>query len=258
MREVSHHGRTTAYHHEDRDGSGPGLVCIHGSGGTHSVWQHQHRLGDRFPITTVDLSGHGESEDVETPPGEETLAAYADDVIAVAEETGASVIVGNSLGGAIALHVAIERSFEPAGLILVGTGAKLAVRDDLIDWLENDYERAIDFLHRPNWLFHTRDERTLQRSKAVMRAVGSTVTSRDYRTCDGFDVRDRLEEVTAPTLAITGEHDGLTPPWYHEYLADHVQDGHWTIVHEAAHLSMLERPRDFNDAVGAFLGESVA
>src|SRR6056297_1813317 len=124
MQQVTHHGRTTAYRVADRDSEGSPLLCVHGSGGTHEVWKGQlGRLASQRPVVALDLSGHGESEDFDADPGWETISAYSDDVLAVAEETDSGVLVGNSLGGAVALHVAIERDHDFDGFVLAGTGA---------------------------------------------------------------------------------------------------------------------------------------
>jgi pimeloyl-ACP methyl ester carboxylesterase len=253
MEQLTHHGRITTYRHRGGTAAGPGLLCIHGSGGAHTVWRGQFRLADATSVTAIDLSGHGESDDVGAEPGFETLAAYADDVVAVAEAVDARVLVGNSLGGAVALTVALERDLDLDGLVLTGTGARLAVLDDLLEWLDHDFDRAVDFLHAPDRLFHDPDEALVAASTETMTDVGRVVTRRDFRTCHDFDVRDRLDEVTTPAVAVVGEHDMLTPPWYHEFLADELPSCAYAEVADAAHLAMLERPEAFNDVVRRFL-----
>jgi len=254
---VTHHGRRTAYRRSDRSGAEGGksgaLLCIHGSGGSSGVWKSQFRLADRRSVVALDLSGHGASEDVDADPGYGCLSAYTDDVVAVARETDARVLVGNSLGGAVALTVALERDLPLDGLVLAGTGARLAVLDDLLRWLESDFDRAVEFLHEPDRLFHDPDERYLDLSRAAMREAGRVVTSRDFHTCHVFDVRDRLDEVEVPALAVVGENDRLTPPWYHEFLAEELPDCGLAAVEDAAHLVMLEQPAAFNAAVTEFL-----
>ncbi|QAU13591.1 alpha/beta hydrolase [Halorubrum sp. BOL3-1] len=253
MERVTHDGRETAYRRFDRGGDGPTVCFVHGSGGTRDVWKSQARLADRFPGVAVDLSGHGDSDDVATPAGPETLDAYADDVVAVAEATDATVICGNSLGGAVALRVALERDLALDGLVLAGTGAKLAVTDPLRDVLASDFDRAVSLLHGSDRLFHDAPAEYVELSKASMRASGREVTERDFLTCHRFDVRERLDEVGVPALGIVGKHDELTPPAYHEYLADRIPDGEWTELPDAAHLAMLERPAAFNGALSGFL-----
>jgi len=252
METVSHDGRETAYR---LAGDGDARVLyVHGSGATHRVWAPQYGPdGPARPAAALDLSGHGASGEVDTDPGAETLDAYARDVTAVARATGAEVLVGSSLGGAVCLAVTLAARFDPSALVLAGTGATLPVRADLRRVLASDFERAVAFLHREDRLFHDADDRTVERSKATLRATGQAVTRRDFLTADRFDVRDRLDTVSAPTLAIVGEHDGLTPPAAHEYLADRLPDCTYAEVPGAAHLAMVEQPARFTRQVRGFL-----
>ena len=250
MRTVTHHDRTTAYRYTP--GEGRPVVYLHGSGATGQVWGYQHAGLDR-PAAAVDLSGHGDSDDVETAPGPETLAAYADDALAVAREVGAGAVVGNSLGGAVALHVLLERDHPFDAAVLCGTGAKLSVAESLRELLREEFEGAVETLHGPGMLFHDPEPETAERSRRAMRSVGRAVTERDFLTCHAFDVRDRLGEIQLPALAITGEHDGLTPVTFHEYLAEQLPAGELAVLEDAAHLSFLERPDAWNAQVDAVL-----
>jgi len=216
METVSHNDRETAYKVVDRGGDGPPICFVHGSGGSHEVWNGQHTLADRYPIVTLDLSGHGDSDDVDASAGYTALSAYADDVLAVVDETDASVLVGNSLGGAVVLQILLEREFDPAAAVLTGTGARLGVLEDLLTWLNSDFERAVEFLHGPDRLFHDADPKVRERSMEQMYDTGRAVTQRDFLTSHEFDVRDRLGEIDTPSLAVYGEYDQLTPPWFHE------------------------------------------
>ncbi|MFC6733168.1 MULTISPECIES: alpha/beta fold hydrolase [unclassified Haladaptatus] len=256
MKTVSHHGRETAYRRTDFGDAGQPICYVHGSGGTHRVWTGIYgRRANTRPAVALDLSGHGESDDIDAEPGFSTLAAYADDVLAVVEETGASVLVGNSLGGAVILHLLVERDVELEAAVLAGTGAKLSVLDDLLRWLDDDYERAVEFLHGEDMLFHDTTSTVVDHSKATMNAVGSAVTERDFRTCHRFDVRDQLDNVETPTLALVGEYDRLTPVSYHEYLVEHMPNATLAMIEDAAHLAMIEQPAAFANAIERFLAQ---
>lgn len=258
METLAHHGRSTAYRVRG-SADAPTVLFVHGSGGTHAVWKAQlARLADTYRVAALDLPGHGDSDDIETDPGPETLDAYAADVRAVAADVGASVLVGNSLGGAVVLTAVLDGGVEPDAVVLAGCGATLAVADSLRAWLAGDgpgFERALAFLHDSGRLFHDPDDRTLALSKDAMRDCGRAVVNRDFRSCHTFDVRTRLSEIDSPVFALTGDHDHLTPPSAHEFLAEHVQTGGWTTLPDAAHLSMLETPDQFNDALDAFLSD---
>lgn len=263
METVTHHDRTTAYRRtggaegadgaDGADGAHDTVLYVHGSGATHQLWVHQYGPDRPAPAAAVDLSGHGSSEDVDVS-GSAPLDAYADDVVAVARATGAGVLVGNSLGGAVVLQVALERRFAPEGVILADTGARLPVDPDLLEWLARDFDRAVEFLHRPDVFFHDPEPEWIERSKAALRETGPAVTERDFRVCDAFDVRERLDEVDVPALVVHGEHDRLTPPGWNEYLAEHLPHAELVEIPRAAHLPMVERPRAFNSAVTEFLG----
>jgi pimeloyl-ACP methyl ester carboxylesterase len=251
METITHHGRTTAYRRYDRGGDGDPILLVHGSGGSHELWQSQADLAATRPVIALDLSGHGESDDVDAAPGYETLSAYVDDVVAVGRETGARVLCGSSIGGGVALTVVLERgaALDLTGLVLTGTGARLAVLDDLLRWLRSDFDRAVEFFLGPNRFFHDPDDRLCSVARSAFHEAGQAVTERDFRTAHEFDVRDRLDAVDVPTLAVVGEHDALTPPWYHERLASAIPTAEWTTIPDAAHLVMLERPAAFNQVV---------
>lgn len=252
MESVTHHGRETAYR-DATDGPDP-VLYIHGSGGTHSVWREQYGRPDHDAVA-LDLSGHGDSEDVDFGPraGLDAMAAYAEDVVAVARETDAAVLCGNSLGGAVALTVALDREFPLGGLVLVGTGAKLGVADELLDALGGDYEAAIDALVDDDMLYHTPTDERRAVAREMFTAVGQRATERDFRACNAFDVRDRLSGVDSPALVVNGKHDRLTPPTFHGYLAEHLPDARRVEIPDAAHMPYAERPEPFNDAVDEFL-----
>ena len=250
MERISHHGRDTAYRRWDEE-DGRTILCVHGSGGHHGIWRAQSELPGT--VVALDLSGHGDSDDIEADPGFETLSAYVDDVTAVAGEIDADAFVGASLGGAVLLTLALERDLPAEGLVLVGTGARLAVLDDLRRWLAEDFERAVDFLHGPDRLFHDADDRILSASREAMLEAGQSVTRRDFESCHEFDIRGKLDRIDVPALAVVGEYDQLTPPRYHRYLAENMPDCEVAVVEDAAHLAMLERPTGFNAAIEAFL-----
>ena len=253
MQTFRHHGRSTAYRYREASGAtGSGLCCIHGSGGSHAVWEGQFELTERTPIAALDLSGHGESEDVDADPGYETLEAYAEDVVAVVDATDCRILLGHSLGGAVALWAALEHDLPLDGLVLTATGARLAVLSDLLALLETDFEHAVDFLHGPDRFFHDPEPETVHLSKGILAETGQSVTVRDFNTANQFDVRGRLDELTLPAAAIVGEYDQLTPLRYHRHFTQ-TMDCSLLRIENTAHLPMLEQPETFNGAVSMFL-----
>ena len=260
MHRVAHNGRETAYRRIDGDGAGPTTLYVHGSGADHRCWVSQYRPdGPAHPAIAVDLSGHGESEDIETETtdiemqaGQETLAAYAADVAAVAHETNPDVVVGHSLGGAVVFELLLEGLYQPEAVVFAGTGAKLAVHESVRTMLREDFAGVVEALHG-GLLFSEADTELAQASRVALLATGQRITRRDFLTCHRFDVRDRLEEITVPALALVGEDDRMTPPSYHEYLAENIPECEYAVIEDAGHLAMLEQPTAFNAAVAAFM-----
>ncbi|MFB6070449.1 MAG: alpha/beta fold hydrolase [Halanaeroarchaeum sp.] len=254
MERVRHDGRTTAYRVADRGSAERTLLFVHGSGGTHEIWKSQmSRLGGEYRVVALDLSGHGESADVPTEDGTIARRRYVEDVLAVGDAVDADVLIGNSLGGAVVVDALLDHDPAVDAGVLVGSGAKLAVLEDLRDWLANDFDRAVEFLHGEDMLFHDPDPRLDDLSRECMRSVGRRVTERDFLASHTFDRREDVGALDVPTLAFTGEYDRLTPPDYHEYLAEHIPDAEWTTVPDAAHLSMLEAPDRFDEVLTEFL-----
>ena len=103
--------------HGASDATRPPIILIHGAGGHHLSWPPQVRrlLGER--IFAVDLPGHGKSAGVGRHTIEDYAAAILDFVAALKLST--VVLIGHSMGGAIALRAAIEAPGQVMGLGLL-------------------------------------------------------------------------------------------------------------------------------------------
>lgn len=251
---VAHEGRQTAYRLRDGEGEERATIFVHGAGASHAVWRAQFRLASERPVAAVDLSGHGESADIDAEPGWETISAYASDVLAVIEDVEARFVVGHSLGGAVAIHLAANRTADLDGIGVIGTGPRLPVHRDILHLAATDFEGLVSFLHEPDRLFHDVDETTLDVSREAMHACGQGVTNRDFRTANALDLRGELDRLSIPVLAVCGEHDRLTPVRVHERLVSAVATATLEVIPGAAHVAMLERPDAVNDVLSRFLG----
>ncbi len=92
--------------HHVRTGSGPALLLVHGIGSSHGSFEPViDDLAADFTVYAVDLPGFGASELL---PGKPTLRALADACAEVVADAGPFAVAGNSLGGGIALHLALD------------------------------------------------------------------------------------------------------------------------------------------------------
>ena len=160
--------------------------------------------------------------------------------------------MGNSLGGAIALRWALDFPEQAAGLVLIGTGARLRVSPQIFQMLDKLWPACIDTLTdlalSPNASTQLR-----ARVRQWHELVGVESTRRDYAACDKFDVMQELDALRVPTLIIVGSLDQLTPPKYSTYLHDRIAGSTLTTLDGAGHLAMAERPAEVNAALGSFL-----
>src|SRR3989304_6579211 len=111
------------------------LLFIHGAGATSLTWRLQ--LLHFRNAFAIDLPGHPNG------PGLKTIEEYVGSVEKYVKEKaiGNLVLVGHSMGGAIVMSYEL-RNLNSAGLILVGTGARLRVHPDILSAILRNYERA--------------------------------------------------------------------------------------------------------------------
>jgi pimeloyl-ACP methyl ester carboxylesterase len=238
---------TTRQVHESREQSDVQTLLIHGSGASSAVWTD---LPDRLPAAlAVDLPGHPDGEPLANVDG---YAAWLREHHG-GGDAGDRVLVGHSLGGAIVLAYALAWPEDLAGVVLVGSGARLRVHPALLAGLA-DPTRAdatlSEFLSR----MHQRLEPGLGDFLAdECRAIGAGTLLSDLRACDAFDAMDRLGSLQVPLLAVCGEDDEMTPPKYSRFLADSVPEGDALVIPGTTHLLPAERPDLLAHAIGEFL-----
>lgn len=235
----------------------PALFFVHGAGCDASVWdpQAEHFAARRLTYR-IDLPGHGGSQ----PDGEERISNYAGWVRLVVSGLFAStpfVLVGHSMGGAIVMEIAAEPPPSLAGIVLVGTGAKLAVTRAIFQMLKEDVESF--FLTIGEFAFApTAPDETRRSFIDAVRRCSPSVIRNDFRACDNFDIRDRLDKIHLPTLILCGTEDQLTPPKYATYLREKIHPSRLSLIPKAGHMVMAEQPTAMNHAIESFLGEITA
>ncbi len=232
-----------------KGGGGPSLLFLHGAGGTHRHWGKQVRSIWGVTLVALDLPGHGRSKG----EGRQSVEAYADLVaeFVAALDVESPAVVGHSMGGAIALDLALRYGDKVGGLVLVGTGARLRVMPSLLEGVGGEFESTVDLLCRYAY-GPLASEEMVRLGREEMLAIGQEVLRGDFLACDHFDVMDRLGEVRLPTLVICGEEDQLTPLKYSQFLIDHIQGARLVTIPEAGHMVMLEKPQETTEAIAEF------
>jgi pimeloyl-ACP methyl ester carboxylesterase len=208
-------------------------------------WQLQlHHFKDAHAIR---LPGHP------TGSGFKTIAEYVESVERYLERNVIRnpVLVGHSMGGAIAIEYALKHS-DPEALVLVATGARLRVRQDLMVMMLKDYEETSKSIARMS-VSPSCDPVLVERIAREMLKVRAEVTYGDFEACDRFDRTNDVQKITNQTLIICGADDLLTPPKYSQYLHQEIRNSQLVVIPGAGHSVMLEKHREFNEALEAFL-----
>lgn len=237
-------------HLGDPDGRHCPLVLVHGASGNLYQWPPALRRLPGRDVFALDLPGHGRSEG----PGRESVAEYAAAAAGWAEAMGlrSFVIAGHSLGGGIALTLALDHSPRAAGLILVSTAARLRVNPEILAGLRDDpaglSARLVEWVYGPR----ATPEQKRQYGRHLL-AVDRETLLGDWLACDRFDVRDRLAEVRVPTLILTGALDVMTPPRAASFLAEHIAGADLTWLEGSGHMAPIEAPALVTARVANFL-----
>lgn len=221
------------------------VFFIHGAGGTPAVWRLQ--TSHFKDSTAVELSGHP------TGSGFTSIADYAQSVRdrIGQQEWRKTIIAGHSMGGAIAIELALGNQ-DLRGLILVGTGGRLRVRPEFISELRENYEEAAKLIASAS-VSPRADPIIVDRLVDDLLKVRAEVTLGDFLACDKFDRMNDLEKVTCRTLVVCGEDDMMTPEKYSRYLHEKIRGSKLEIIPGAGHIVMAEKHREFNQAVERFV-----
>lgn len=229
------------------------VLYIHGTGCNGRVFdRHIAALPADCAAAAVDLPGHGQSGGA----GYRGVADYAAAAAAVIRDLKweRTVVAGHSMGGGIALALALYDAELVHALMLIDTGARLRVAPQVINAardIASGRRRA-----KPD----PRQGFAAVTSNAVVANVREAtadcpaeVVARDWIADDTCDFMSRLPALGMPTLALCGREDPLTPLKYHEYLAAHMPDCELVVIDGAGHWPFAEQPAAFDAAVAGFL-----
>jgi len=252
----------------EMQGEGEPLILIMGIGGDSTMWAPYQMpvLSTNYQVIVLDNRDAGRSSKAISSY---TIADMADDVAGLLDGLGIerTHILGISMGGMIAQEFALLHPDRLNRLILTGTSATTgrAKFDPIMSWnfvKQNDTDGLAFAAQQFIWLFSTeflRNHQAVDQTLALFASNPNPLSPEAYtRQAEAYlkhDALDRLKDVKAPTLVISGEQDRLTPPWIARELADAIPGAKFHLVEGsgASHALILERPDDFNRTVMNFL-----
>lgn len=248
-------GRTVTFRHEP-GGEEPALVCIHGSADNHHVYDLLLEALPGWERYAINLPGRAGTDG---PPLEAAadMAGYVARLIE-SEIKGDYVLVGHSLGGAVAIEHALQRPPKLAGLVLLATGARLRVHPMILQLFEQIGE-SDSLPPTPPGLYERETDPALIDRAADCRTLTPIATGgADWHAADAFDRMGELGSIRAPTLIVAGSDDLLTPPKYAEYLAAKIPEAELHILEGAGHMLVLERVQKLAPLIRGFLASAAA
>lgn len=241
-------------------GKGEPLLLLHGLGSSGRDWELQlPEFSRHFQVITVDVRGHGRSS---KPPGPYSVPQFAADIAALMRELvlGPAHLVGISMGGMIALQLALAAPGCVRSLVLVNSGPELVARS----WLQrlqlwqrllvvrfSSMRRIGTFIGRR--LFPKPEQALLLQIFIERWAENDKQAySHAFEALIGWSVTDRLHEIKQPVLVIAAEHD-YVPLAYQEACAARLATARLVVIPDSRHATPADQPEMFNRTVLAFL-----
>jgi 3-oxoadipate enol-lactonase len=240
-------------------GHGPALVFIHAYPLDHSMWQNQVDVfSSRYRVVTPDVFGFGLSQ----PPEPWTMAEMGDALLEFLDhrQIDRCTLAGLSMGGYIAIPFALAHPERVERLVLAHTRARedndteKAARNDMIAAVKKDGVAPLPDKMIPRLL-------AANASEPVKQFVRSSILRTSAEACihavtamrDRADQTANLSRITCPTLVVTGDADAIIKVEDSQKLADAIPNAEMRVIAGTGHLSNLENPDAFNQALDAFL-----
>jgi 3-oxoadipate enol-lactonase len=247
-----HSGPSTLPHVAPALDRGRLFVLVHGAGGNAWTWRHQiEGLAAADSVVALDFPGHGRSAGLAGLP---TVEAYADFLAEFLDRIGArpAVIVGRSMGGAVALVLAVRHPQRVAALVLACSSARFAVSPDSVASLRDVVRGRIPQQFRPELFSPSATPDVMRECFMEQVKTDPRVRLGDLLVCECFDGRPLLGQVKVPTLVVAGADDRLTPVAMSEELAAGIPGARLEVLEAAGHMAASEQGEAFNRVVTDF------
>ncbi len=243
-------GRAVTFRHEA--GEGPALICIHGSADNHHVYDaFMDATGgrERYAINMPGRAGTDGPPLTSVAEMERFLRDFID-----SEVQRDYVVVGHSLGGAVALEHALTSPPGLGGIVLLATGARLRVHPMILQLFEQVKATGQKISPLPPGLYEQGADPALIEKASKDRELTPLETGgSDWRAADRFDRMSDIGGVAVPVLIVAGTMDALTPPKYAEYMHAQMPNSELHVIRGAGHMLVMERAGEIAEWLDSFV-----
>jgi 3-oxoadipate enol-lactonase len=249
-------------------GSGRAIVLLHAFPLSADQWLPQmHRLPPGWRAIAPDVRGFRGAGSAVDDPGAEgaSMESHAADVLALMThlDVDRAVIVGLSMGGYIAFALLRAAAARIAGLVLANTRATpdspegLAARDRMIALAQRESAAGVATEMIPKLLGRTTQHEQPDLAEAVRTLIERNPVEGIVSAARAMKLRrdatPLLAAVGCPTLIVSGEEDTLIPAADVAAMNDRIPGATAVVIPRAGHLTNLEAPGAFNDALTRFV-----
>jgi pimeloyl-ACP methyl ester carboxylesterase len=250
------HGRKIAYYEA---GKGSTVILIHGLGADSRHWAANiDALAGNFQVIALDMIGYGQSD---KPLMRYTAGNFSDYLhgFMQALKIPKASLVGNSLGGWVALDLAIRHPQMVEKLVLVDSAGlhptvPLKMPEGGLKALSPLNTHWFFDLMEANKAWATTDLGPNSFERHVQNGDSYTVASTVAEIITGHDFEDKkLGKVHVPTLIVWGRDDLLIPLPMGEALHQGIAGSQMIVIDGTGHIPMVGKPVEFNQAVIKFL-----
>ena len=240
-------------------GQGPPLLLVHGLGASHADWEKQIAHFSRiFRVIAPDLRGHGESDAL----GPYSVERFATDLLQLVDQLGLGgfALVGHSMGGAVAMQMAMLKSDRVVKLVLSNTLPSFRPQTFaqkrqlwLRLWIARLFGNARLSRITAKRMFPQPDQVEVREAVAARNArANRQVYLETLRALSGWSIQDKLQWLRMPTLVLASEHDYF-PAEQAQSFAEALPDGRYRLFEGAHHGLPMELADDFSRVVMEFL-----
>lgn len=248
-----HTGRTTLPSVVPDVGKGKLLLYLHGAGGNGHFGQKMlDTLSAKHSPLSLDYPGHGRSSGTESL---KSITAYSDFIYAFWKKLGVrpAVLIGHSMGGAVAMDLALRHADMVEGLILTCTAAKFTLPQERLDTWKQVMQGRLGQPFTKDSCSPKTPMNIIQEGWMEQIKTDPRVRYFDLVACQQVNLAAKLGEIRKPTLVLAGQDDTTTPAAQTEQLRDHIPSAKLVVVPEAGHWLPIEKPQEACDAISALL-----